>query len=110
MIPKDYLERVYSGVLGKMIGVYLGRPFEGWTYEKITTELGQITNYVHEKLDMPLIVTDDDLTGTFNQSSLAASVSMGSHSSRTISSEVILWPMLLSSRLFLWVVSLTNII
>jgi len=65
MIPKDYLERVYAGVLGKMIGVYLGRPFEGWTYEKISSELGEITGYVHEQLDVPLIVTDDDLTGTF---------------------------------------------
>jgi hypothetical protein len=30
-VPADYLERVYAGVLGKLIGVYLGRPFEGWT-------------------------------------------------------------------------------
>jgi hypothetical protein len=28
-LPADYVERVYAGVLGKMIGVYLGRPFEG---------------------------------------------------------------------------------
>jgi hypothetical protein len=27
-IPTDYLERGYAGVLGKIIGVYLGRPFE----------------------------------------------------------------------------------
>ena len=27
----DICERVYAGVLGKIIGVYLGRPFEGWT-------------------------------------------------------------------------------
>jgi hypothetical protein len=26
---EDYLERVYAGVLGKLIGVYLGGPFEG---------------------------------------------------------------------------------
>ena len=65
MIPDDYLERVYAGVLGKMIGVYLGRPFEGWTYERIMAELGEINGYVHEQLGKPLIVTDDDLTGTF---------------------------------------------
>jgi ADP-ribosylglycohydrolase len=65
MIPDDYLERVYAGVLGKMIGVYLGRPFEGWTYERISAELGEINGYVHEQLGKPLIVTDDDLTGTF---------------------------------------------
>ena len=29
-LPADYEERVYAGVLGKIIGVYLGRPFEGW--------------------------------------------------------------------------------
>jgi len=64
-IPRDYTERVYAGVLGKIIGVYLGRPFEGWTYECIINELGEIWYYVHEKLDLPLIVTDDDITGTF---------------------------------------------
>ena len=58
-IPNDYVERVYAGVLGKLIGVYLGRPFEGWSYEKIMAELGEIYYYVHEKIKVPLIVTDD---------------------------------------------------
>jgi ADP-ribosylglycohydrolase len=52
-------------VLGKIIGVYLGRPFEGWTYERIMAELGEITGYVHERLGVPLVVTDDDISGTF---------------------------------------------
>ncbi len=64
-IPHDYVERVYAGVLGKLIGVYLGRPFEGWTYDRIMAELGEITYYVHERLGRPLIVTDDDISGTF---------------------------------------------
>ncbi len=64
-LPPDYLERVYAGVLGKLIGVYLGRPFEGWTYQRITRELGPITDYVHERLNAPLVVTDDDVSGTF---------------------------------------------
>lgn len=64
-IPEDYIERVYAGVLGKMIGVYLGRPFEGRSYEWIMAELGEIDHYVHEKMGVPLIVTDDDLSGTF---------------------------------------------
>ena len=64
-IPYDYPERVYAGVLGKIIGVYLGRPFEGWTYERIMAELGEINYYVHEKRHVPLIVTDDDISGTF---------------------------------------------
>src|SRR5919202_1482845 len=64
-IPIDYEERVYAGVLGKIIGVYLGRPFEGWSYERIMAELGEISYYVHEKRNVPLIVTDDDISGTF---------------------------------------------
>jgi ADP-ribosylglycohydrolase len=64
-IPIDYAERVYAGVLGKIIGVYLGRPFEGWTYERIMAELGEINYYVHERLGRPLVVTDDDIAGTF---------------------------------------------
>lgn len=64
-IPNDYLERVYAGVLGKLVGVYLGRPFEGWTYQKIMKELGPIEYYVHERLGQPLVVTDDDVAGTF---------------------------------------------
>lgn len=63
--PHDYTDRVYAGVLGKLIGVYLGRPFEGWTYERIMRELGPITYYVHEQLGDPLVVTDDDVAGTF---------------------------------------------
>ena len=64
-LPVDYVERVYAGVLGKIIGVYLGRPFEGWTYGRIMEELGEINYYVHEKRGVPLIVTDDDISGTF---------------------------------------------
>ncbi len=64
-LPADYLERAYAAVLGKLIGVYLGRPFENWTYRRIVEELGQIEYYVHDRLDCPLIVTDDDIAGTF---------------------------------------------
>ncbi len=69
-IPPDYYERVYAGVLGKIIGVYLGRPFEGWTHEQILASLGEIRYYVHDRTDLPLrnhllVVTDDDISGTF---------------------------------------------
>ncbi len=64
-IPTDYSERVYAGVLGKLIGVYLGRPFEGWAYETLNDQFGEINYYVHEHLNVPLIVTDDDISGTF---------------------------------------------
>ena len=65
ILPADYAERVYAGVLGKIIGVYLGRPFEGWTYDRIMQNLGEIQYYVHGRFDVPLIVTDDDIAGTF---------------------------------------------
>ncbi|MGV3618128.1 MAG: ADP-ribosylglycohydrolase family protein [Fimbriimonas sp.] len=61
----QYLERVYAGVLGKLIGVYLGRPVENWSYERIREEFGQVDYYVHEERGRRLIVTDDDISGTF---------------------------------------------
>lgn len=64
-VPHDYVERVYAGVLGKLIGVYLGRPIESWSYDRISAELGDVTYYVHERFGVPLIVTDDDISGTF---------------------------------------------
>ena len=60
MLTQDYEERVYAGVLGKIVGVYLGRPFEGWSNRRIEDELGEIDYYVHDKVGVPLIVTDDD--------------------------------------------------
>lgn len=69
-ITDDYTERVYAGVLGKIIAVYLGRPFEGWTHQRIAAELGDITYYVNDRHDVALknhllVVTDDDISGTF---------------------------------------------
>jgi ADP-ribosylglycohydrolase len=64
-VPQDYVERVYAGVLGKIIGVYLGRPFENWSYDQIARTLGEVNYFVHERFDVPLIVTDDDISGTF---------------------------------------------
>src|SRR5687768_14366656 len=64
-LPEGFEERVYAGVLGKIVGVYLGRPFEGWTHERILAELGEVDYYVHNRLGLPLVVTDDDITGTF---------------------------------------------
>ncbi len=64
-LDTDYLERVYAGVLGKLIGVYLGRPFEGWSFDQLTREFGEVQYYVHTHFGVPLIVTDDDISGTF---------------------------------------------
>ncbi|MFQ3669175.1 MAG: ADP-ribosylglycohydrolase family protein, partial [Fimbriimonadaceae bacterium] len=60
-----YAERVYAGVLGKMVGVYLGRPFEQWPHERIAETFGEVEYYVHEKVGHRLVVADDDLSGTF---------------------------------------------
>lgn len=76
-LPQDYDQRVYAGVLGKIIGVYLGRPFEGWNYKTILERIGEVDYYVNDKVIayykengqqppyIPLVVTDDDITGTF---------------------------------------------
>ena len=48
-LDKTYQEKVYAGVLGKIIGVYLGRPFEQWSHELIMERLGQIEYYINEK-------------------------------------------------------------
>lgn len=65
MSVTKYREQIYAGVLGKIIGVYMGRPVEGWSYEAINSELGQIDYYVSEKTGAPFIVPDDDISGTF---------------------------------------------
>jgi ADP-ribosylglycohydrolase len=63
--PKNYKERVYAGVLGKMMGVYLGRPVENWGYEVISQRFGEVDTYIHDLVGVPLVVTDDDLAGMF---------------------------------------------
>ena len=36
MALENYKNDIYAGVLGKIIGVYLGRPVEGWTFETVS--------------------------------------------------------------------------
>ena len=60
-----YRDRIYAGVLGKIIGVYLGRPVEGWSYKDIRETFDEVKYYVHEAVGVPLIVADDDISGTF---------------------------------------------
>jgi hypothetical protein len=40
-IPNDYLERVYAGVLGKIIGVILGAPLRGGPTSGLFVNWGQ---------------------------------------------------------------------
>jgi ADP-ribosylglycohydrolase len=57
-----YLEKVYAGLLGKIIGVRLGAPVEPlfWTAEKIAEVFGEIHNYVKEYKNF---AADDDING-----------------------------------------------
>ena len=52
-------------MLGKLIGVYLGRPIENISYRDAVRRFGQVDRYLNQQLNVPLIVTDDDITGTF---------------------------------------------
>jgi len=60
----EYERKVYTAVLGKVAGVYFGRPIEGWTKDRIEAEFGFVDRYVAADRKVPLIVTDDDISGT----------------------------------------------
>lgn len=59
---QDILHRIYSGFLGKAIGVRIGAPVEPtiWTYERIRDTYGDITDYVR---DYTNFAADDDTNG-----------------------------------------------
>ena len=61
-IPKDYVERVYAGWLGKVIGVRHGANIEGWEYEKINKVYGEIEGYIY---DFKNFAADDDTNGPY---------------------------------------------
>lgn len=61
----SYPERVYAGVLGKLLGVYLGRPVEGWPYERIRQRFGEVDRFVAGDLGEPIVVADDDVSASF---------------------------------------------
>ncbi len=61
----QYRDKVYAGILGKVVGVYFGRPVEGWPYGKIRDRFGIVDHYVADEVGVPLHVADDDLAGTF---------------------------------------------
>lgn len=61
---KNYEEMVYAGILGKVIGVYMGRPVEGWLKENIQKTVGTVDRYVNKELKKDLVVADDDISGT----------------------------------------------
>ena len=60
-IPVDYVERCYAGWLGKIVGVRLGAPIEGWEYDKIRRVLGdEVFDYI---VDYHEFAADDDTNG-----------------------------------------------
>jgi ADP-ribosylglycohydrolase len=60
MIPKDYPERLYAGWLAKIIGIRLGVPVEGWTYQKIKDVYGELRHY---PVNYNEFAADDDSNG-----------------------------------------------
>lgn len=58
--PRDYVEKVYAGWLGKVIGVRHGGNIENWTYERIERTFGEVTDYLH---DFKNFAADDDTNG-----------------------------------------------
>ena len=62
MGEEQLLEKVYAGILGKIIGVRLGAPVEPlfWTADKIREAYGEITGYIKFYRNF---AADDDING-----------------------------------------------
>ncbi|MDR1704693.1 MAG: ADP-ribosylglycohydrolase family protein, partial [Clostridiales bacterium] len=56
----EYIEQIYAGWLGKIIGIRLGAPVEGWTYEQIKNTYGELRGYIK---DYKRMGPDDDSNG-----------------------------------------------
>lgn len=56
----EYIEKIYAGWLAKIIGIRLGAPIEGWTYEKIKNTYGDLRDY---PMDYKEFAADDDSNG-----------------------------------------------
>lgn len=59
-IPQNYIEKVYAGWLGKIIGIRHGSNIEGWSYEKIEKVYGEVKGYL---FDFKNFAADDDSNG-----------------------------------------------
>jgi hypothetical protein len=44
-IPLDYIEKVYAGWLGKLIGIRHGAPIEMWEFKKIRKPVEELVTY-----------------------------------------------------------------
>ncbi len=57
---ENTMEQIYAGWLGKVIGIRLGAPVEGWTAEKIADVYGETWSY---PVDYHIFAADDDSNG-----------------------------------------------
>lgn len=57
---QNYLSAVYSGWLGKIIGIRLGAPVENFSYEKVRELYGEKKDY---PIDYGIFAADDDSNG-----------------------------------------------
>lgn len=56
----EFIEKIYAGWLAKVIGVRMGAPIEGWTYEQIQSQFGDLQGYPKEYKQF---AADDDTNG-----------------------------------------------
>jgi ADP-ribosylglycohydrolase len=56
----EYIEKIYAGWLAKIIGIRLGAPIEGWSYQKIKNIYGELDHYPVDYRDF---AADDDSNG-----------------------------------------------
>lgn len=56
----EYIEKIYAGLMGKIIGIRMGAPVEGWSYEQIKNIYGTLDGY---PTDYKEFAADDDSNG-----------------------------------------------
>ncbi len=59
-LKKEWIEKIYAGWLAKIIGIRLGAPVEGWTYEQIKSTYGALEDY---PVAYRRFAADDDSNG-----------------------------------------------
>jgi len=59
-MKQEYVEKIYAGWLAKTIGIRLGAPVEGWSYEAIKEKYGELLHY---PVDFKRFAADDDSNG-----------------------------------------------
>ena len=58
-MKQEYIEKIYAGWLAKIIGIRLGAPIEGWTYEKIKNLYDELYHY---PVDYKEFAADDEIS------------------------------------------------